>query len=493
MTMATWDHALLLNDEMYRADAFAVENGVAGEQLMEAAGAGVAGAIIERWPPARAVVLCGPGNNGGDGYVAARHLKAAGFDVVLAALADAARLSGDAAAMAGRWDGGQVALEPAALEGADLIVDALFGAGLTRPLSGPAQKIVEAANQSPAKRVAVDIPSGVEGDTGAAPGTAFSADLTVTFFRAKPGHLLYPGRRLAGELVVKDIGIPEAALGAIAPAVCENASGLWRDQFPWPRPEQHKYHRGHAIVVGGDAASTGAGRLAALSALRSGAGLVTLVCPVDALAVNAAHLTAVMVQPCASVADFGAVLEDRRKNAVLVGPGNGIGESTREYALTALGTGLACVLDADALTVFGASPADLFRAIGGPCVLTPHEGEFKRLFGEADGGKLARARAAAAEAGAVVLLKGADTVIAAPDGRAVINANAPPELATAGSGDVLAGLVLGLLAQGMDAFAGACAAAWLHGAAASAFGPGLTADDLPGALPGVLGELKNVD
>jgi NAD(P)H-hydrate epimerase len=480
---------LLTVEQMYAADRAAMAGGVSGETLMEAAGQAVARAIRARWSPCPVAVLCGPGNNGGDGFVVARHLAAAGWAVTLALLGDMERLKGDAAVMAGRWDGPVEALDPAVLDGAELVVDGLFGAGLGRPVEGAARAVIEAVAARRLDCVAIDVPSGVHGDSGEVLGAAAPARLTVTFFRRKPGHVLLPGRALCGETVVADIGIPDAVLDAIAPAQFANQPALWRDRFPWPSPEDHKYRRGHAVVVGGAMASTGAARLAARAALRAGAGLVTVACPPGALMVYATALEAVMTRAVADDEAFAALLDDPRKNAVLVGPGNGVTGTTKRRVLAALETGKACVLDADALTVFQDDPDELFAAIHGPCVLTPHDGEFARLF-DVDGHKLARARAASTRAGAVVLLKGGDTVIAAPDGRAAITENAPPDLATAGAGDVLAGMVLALVAQSMDGFDAACAAAWLHGDAAARFGLGLIAEDLSETLPASLAALK---
>jgi NAD(P)H-hydrate epimerase len=337
--------------------------------------------------------------------------------------------------------------------------------------------------------VGVDIPSGVHGDSGEVLGEAAPrCRLTVTFFRRKPGHLLAPGRFLCGETVVADIGIPARVLDEIQPITYANGPGLWRAQFPWPRDEAHKFARGHALIAGGGQL-TGAGRLASRAALRVGAGLVTIACPASAVAIYAAALASVMVAPVDDQAAFAELLRDARKNAVLLGPGNGVTMATQMRVLAALAAEKSCVLDADAISVFADDPASLFRAIRSPCLLTPHEGEFARLF-SVTGDKLSRARAAAKLCGAVVLLKGPDTVIAAPDGRAVINSNAPPELATAGAGDVLAGLAVGLIAQHVAPFEAACMAAWLHGEAATHFGPGLIAEDLADQLPAVLRHLK---
>lgn len=479
--------ALLTCAEMAQADHFAVESGVTVERLMEAAGTAVADEVARRFPNGRVVVLCGPGNNGGDGYVAARLLRVQGRDVRVAALGDRDALTGDARRNAERWTGAVEVLSPTALDGAAVVVDGLFGAGLTRMLSGAALETVAAINARRLPCIAIDVPSGVSGDSGAVLGDAPDCVASVTFFRRKPGHLLFPGRAKCGDIVVADIGIPVVALDHIEPSCFANGPSLWRARFPRPRRDGHKYTRGHALIFGG-AVATGAARLAARGALRAGAGLVTVGCDRSVAAIHAADTAAVIVRPFTPGSEWSDLLADPRRNAVLIGPGAGVDESTRAHVLAALGTGRACVLDADALTAFQDQPPALFAAIRGKTVLTPHEGEFARLF-KASGSKLARARLAAQQSGAVVLLKGADTVIAAPDGRAVINANAPPWLATGGSGDVLAGFIVALLAQGMDAFDAACAAAWLHGEAAGAFGLGLIADDLPDALPAVLRNL----
>jgi hydroxyethylthiazole kinase-like uncharacterized protein yjeF len=319
-------------------------------------------------------------------------------------------------------------------------------------------------------------------------GAAAPAELTVTFFRKKSGHLLYPGRGLCGDVVLADIGIPASVLEAIAPKTWENGPDLWLDDYPWPQAESYKYTRGEVLILGGEAI-TGASRMTALAASRAGAGMVTLAAPAKVWTIYAASLMNAIVRSFDGPADFAAMLADARRNVIAIGPGAGVDAATRDYVLAALATRRAVVLDADALTVFAEAPEELFSAIEGPCVMTPHAGEFRRLF-HVDGDKLHRARSAAGQSGAVVVLKGPDTVIAAPDGRAIINSNAPPQLATGGSGDVLTGFVAALLAQGMAPFEGAAAAVWLHGAAAAAFGVGLVAQDLPDALPGVLRKLQ---
>ncbi len=485
-TMRFADQALLTCAEMSRADRAAVDGGVPGLQLMEAAGAAVTREIVARFAPGPVSILCGPGNNGGDGFVVARLLRAAGWPVRLGLLGTREALRGDAAVMAARWDGAVEAASPAVLEGAGLVVDALFGAGLSRPLDGDAALVVAA--MAGRRVVAIDVPSGVSGDTGEILGSAPQAALTVTFFRRKPGHLLYPGRGLCGETVVAEIGIPSSVLEAIVPSNFANGTALWLDVFPMPKADGHKYDRGHAVVVGG-AVLTGAARLAARAAARIGAGLVTIAADPRALPVYAAGPASLMVRPMSTLADFAALIDDPRRNVVLLGPGNGADAACSARVRAALAARKSCVLDADALSSFAGDPPDLFARLNADCVLTPHDGEFARLFPEISGDRLSRARTAARRANAVVLLKGADTVVAEPGGRTAINANAPPWLATAGSGDVLAGLIAGLRAQGMPAFEAACAAVHVHGAAAARFGPGLVADDLPEQVPAILGEL----
>lgn len=490
---------LLTTDQMYRADAYAISHGTPGAVLMERAGRGVVDSILAHVPRGRVLVLCGPGNNGGDGFVIARHLVEEGWSVHLVLISGTVEtLKGDASVMAGRWakecDGEVLSLDDGPLPQADLVVDAVFGAGLTRPVDGPLADLIAAYNADPAvKIVAVDVPSGVDGTSGAVLGTAFQADLTVTFHAKKPAHLLFSANGLMGEVEVVDIGIPPAATADMGIDLWENTPALWGAAFPQPEAADHKYTKGHALVCSGPMAATGAARLAAMAALRVGAGLVTIGSPPDALMVNAAHLTSIMLRRLEGATDLTSTLSDKRFKSLIIGPGHGVGERTREMVLAGLKSGVASVLDADALTSFVDDPSALFAAIQAapsPVVMTPHEGEFTRLFGALEGNKLARARAAAAQSGAVVVLKGPDSVIAATDGRAAINGNAGPELGTAGSGDVLAGIIGGLLAQDMPGFEAASASVWLHGAAGQALGRGLIAEDLPHALPPILQALE---
>src|SRR5262245_35846603 len=341
---------------MARADALAAEYGVPGLTLMENAGAAVADAAAELAgsPGAAIAVACGPGNNGGDGFVAARLLRDKGYRVRLGLLGARNALKGDAAEMAKRWGAAIEPLAPALVASADVVVDALFGAGLSRPLQGVAGDVVAAVNARAKPVVAVDVPSGLDGSTGDAGGPVVEATRTVTFFRLKPGHLLLPGRALCGEVRLADIGIPARVLADLAPSTFANGPALWAKDYPWPQLEGHKYTRGHAVVVSGPAEQTGAARLGARGALRIGAGLVTVVGPATATAVNAMQLTAIMVKAVGSDSARTEILGDARRNAVLIGPGAGVGAGTAASVLTVLAAPAPVVLDADALTSFAA-------------------------------------------------------------------------------------------------------------------------------------------
>ncbi len=484
--------------EMDRADQLTIAAGTPGFALMLSAGQAVAEAAMDLVEEGPVVVVAGRGNNGGDGFVAAAELAARGREVSVILLCERDSLQGDAASAARGWKYPVLPFNPQAIGKPALIIDALFGAGLDRPVKGEPHDMIEAINANGAPVLSVDLPSGINGDGGAIMGIAVRATETVTFFRRKPGHLLLPGRIFCGRVRLADIGIDPHVLGEIRPRTFENIPQFWRNSFPMPRIDGHKYARGHAVVVSGDLAATGAARMAARGALRAGAGLVTVASPRDALAANATALTAVMVRPIDTAIEFAELWTDKRLSTCVIGPGAGVGDRTRDFVLTALSAKRNLVLDADALTSFADAPDHLFEAIktshDPQVVLTPHEGEFPRLFSDISNkhpgrSKLERVRAAAERSGAVVLLKGPDTVVASPDGRATIAANAPPWLATAGAGDVLAGMIAGMLAQGVAAFEAASIAVWMHGEAAREAGPGLIAEDLPEVLPAVFRHL----
>ncbi len=483
---------------MAAADRAAIAGGTTGATLMERAGRAVADAVSRRLRPGEPVlVICGPGHNGGDGFVAARLLRERGLRVTLALAGARDAIRGDAIAAAARWPGQVEALAAVEPREHALVVDALYGAGLNRPISGDAALLIARINAAGQPVVAVDVPSGLSGDSGQAAGPVISAAETVTFFRLKPGHLLHPGRALCGVVTLADIGItPEIVFGqgGLAPAVFRNDAALWREQLPSHAADTHKFRRGAVLVVAGGLDGVGAPRLSARAALRIGAGLVTIACRPEALAAHASQgPNAVMQRSYAADAGLVALLADRRPAAIVVGPALGLDAAGRAATTAVLRSPVPAVLDADALTLLSGRVGQLARIAGrrgAPCVLTPHEGEFRRLFGEALGygcaSKLDRARQAARLSGCVIVLKGADTVIAAPDGIAAINATGSAALATAGSGDVLAGLIAGMLAQGMSAFEAACAAVHLHGLAGEALGMGLIADDLPEAIPAAI-------
>ncbi|MFZ2029438.1 MAG: NAD(P)H-hydrate dehydratase [Vitreimonas sp.] len=477
--------------QMRAVDAAAAASGAPTLSLMENAGRAVAEAVACRFTPRRTLVVCGPGNNGGDGWVAARVLKEKGWPVSVTSLAARASLQGDAAQAAKMWDSEVVQSRDAGEP--ELYIDAMFGAGLSRPLDGEAARLAAIMSAAPERVVAIDVPSGLDGDTGAAiGGVCARAAVTVTFVRKKPAHVLLPGRALCGEVVVSDIGTPESALAAQRVALFENGPALWSAVFPWPKAEAHKHARGHVVVASGRHAHTGAARLAARAALRVGAGLVTVVSPSDAAAENAAQLTAIMLRVTDDAAAFATAAQTAQ--CFVMGPAFGTdGESQRKLE-AALAAPKRCgmVIDADAITLL----APLRQKLDARDVMTPHVGEFKRAFPdvlETAPSRVEAAKVAAQRAGCVVLLKGPDTIIAEPNGRAVVNTTGTPFLATAGSGDVLAGLISGLIGQGMRSFEAAAAAAWLHGKCAEAFGPGLIAEDIPEILPRVLSDLARVD
>lgn len=524
---------LLTAAQMRSLEQAAIASGeVTGLELMERAGKGVVEAIFEEWPELRAtshraVVLCGPGNNGGDGFVVARLLKEWGWQVEVFLYGDPEKMPPDARVNYQRWcEMGEVAplaALTAAVDAqprppADVTVDAVFGIGLSRPLPEDVREVFcnRVMSQLSGPVVAVDVPSGLCADSGrplepqsdrtecrdaARDGFVVQASLTVTFYSLKPGHLLQDGPRHCGKVVVADIGLEQQGQTQMR-LTAGHVGTLGK------RRETHKYTHGHALIVSGDHGRAGAARLAARGALRIGAGLVTLASPPAAMAENAARLDAIMLRAVASGAGLAEVLQDKRINALCLGPGMGTAEAQAGLLAVALarssplheGVGRRLVLDADALTILSQRP-DLFAALHGSCVLTPHAGEFARLFPDIAAklnapatcgpaySKVDATREAAARAGCVVLFKGSDTVVADPHGRCALNAavydRAAPWLATAGSGDVLAGFITGLLARGFSPFDAASTGAWLHVECARSFGPGLIAEDLPEELPKV--------
>lgn len=502
---------LLTPREMAEVDELSARETPLGV-LMARAGGAVAQAalrLLDNGGTRCVVILCGPGNNGGDGFVAAKILAEAGCRVAVFAQLPRDRMQGEARDAAQLWPGSVSALSRASFEETDLVIDALFGAGLSREIEGDAREVILRTNawarDSGNPLLAVDVASGIDGESGKVRGCAICATDCVTFFRLKPGHILMPGRSHCGSVTVADIGIDAKVLASVAPPARLNTPVLWGKALPVPSMSGHKYSRGHAVVVSGPLAQTGAARLAARAALRTGAGLVTVATPTGALPVHAAALTAIMTRVADDPHDLSEVLHDARKNVVVLGPGLGVGAGTRAFVRAALGSERVprgpsrhVVLDADALTSFAEAPEELFEAIRASvhaAVLTPHDGEFAKLFAQQldlDAAKQVRTARAAAISGAVVVLKGPDTVVAHHDGRIAITASEAPWLATAGSGDVLAGMIGGLLAQSMATFEAAAAAVWMHAEAARLFGPGLISEDIAEMMPRVLSALYEV-
>ncbi len=487
---------LLTAEEMNRAEKLAAEAGVSTLTMMENACRATAEEVVRRFPRgSRVAVLCGPGNNGGDGFVVARYLRERGYHVRLALHGKRDDLGRDPKEMARRWDEGIEPMSLQFLEGAQIIVDALYGTGLRDTITGLPAQIIEEVTARALPVVAIDVPSGIDATKGTVHGVAFKAASTVTFFRRKTGHVLLPGRLYCGDVRAADIGIPPTVLEDIAPGSFMNDPDFWLRFFPKLKVGAHKYDRGHALVVSGPMERTGAARLAARAALRAGAGLVSVATSKSAFYINAAQLTAIMVEPYDGPQGLSDVLSDTRITAALIGPGAGTDPEVKDLVASVLGSQATAVLDAEGLTAFSEAPGELFDQIKNRLpaltIITPHEGEFARVFPDlaTETSKLERARRAAEQSGAVIILKGPDTVVAHPGGLAAINENAPAWLATAGSGDSLAGLVTGLAAQGMAAFDAAAAAVWIHGELAQAFGAGLIAEDLADLLPGVLQRL----
>lgn len=490
--------SLILSAERMRdAEQHAMKAGISGWQMMWAAGNKVAEIICERFDKQRVLVLCGPGNNGGDGYVVAKALLDKGWLVEVVGVTPEI-LKGDAAMARQHYAGTVLSLKDIQLERGMLVVDALFGTGLKRLIEGDVASFIAEMNALHCRVVAVDIPSGIHADNGAVLGVAPYAELTVAFAAKKPGHVLLPGKAFAGEVLIADIGIDHIIQHSMASGempqdkvMVENSPALWRERYPIPQAGDHKYTRGKVLVYGGGLTTTGAARLSANAALRIGAGLVAVACDRESLPVYAAHLTAVMTEVAEDAAGYTQLLQDKRIKAVLLGPGNGMTPRTKQAVSLTLAKRIPAVLDADALSVFNGDIETLKEMIHAPVIITPHEGEFERLFSGVGmtGSKMEIAYAASIYLNAVVVLKGADTVIAAPDGRIAINTNAPPTLATAGTGDVLAGMITGLVAQGMEVFDAACAGVWIHADSAESLGFGLIAEDL---LTSVVNSLQNL-
>jgi NAD(P)H-hydrate epimerase len=481
---------------MGEADQATIAAGTPGFTLMLRAGRGVATLIRRRFRAMAVLVACGPGNNGGDGFVIADDLRRHGWPVTVAVLGDREALHGDAADAWRLWGGPSVSLTTDVLETADLLVDALFGAGLTRAIEGEAAAFLEQAKTRASHGklhvVAIDVPSGVDGDTGLVRGIACPAELTATFFRRKPGHLLRPGRDLCGDVRVIDIGIEPNRLDAMEPVARVIGPALWSGEVTSPGPGDHKYTRGHVLVIAGEMA--GAARLSALSARKAGTGLVTTLGPAESINLLAADAPGMIVSTLPEPDALSEFVTRRKVAAIVIGPG--LGSAGFAYVEAVLSTGVPIVLDADGISGFAGDAGNLTGLIKGPVVLTPHAGEFARLVPELasrDNGRLAMVGEAARRLRAVVLLKGPDTVICGLDGPALILDGAPSVLATGGSGDVLAGLIGALMGQGMKPELAAASGAWIHAEAAriASFNGTrpILAEDLCTNLPEMMGRL----
>lgn len=471
---------IITPQQMLAAEKAAIEAGVDSFDLMKRAGLSAAEFVHQNWPLGRIQVLCGPGGNGGDGFVAAANLVERWRDVRVYCSLPVEELSGDAAKAAAMWTGEVFSLDAALEEPTDITIDALFGTGFSRPLEGAALALAQRGGIV----ASIDVPSGIDGLHAVSLGPCFLASATLTFSALKPAHMLHPAAGACGRVIAADIGVP------VESSWMENVPSLWVEQMPNPGPLGHKHSRGHLKVLSGGIASTGAARLTARAGLRIGAGLVTVLSPPSALIVNASQLTAVMVSSVADVEAFSREVETAM--SVVIGPGAGVTQGTRDNVVAALESEAAVVLDADALTVFEDDPKVLFEALRKTDVLTPHIGEFRRLFGdllEQSDNKIDGVIEAAKEAGCIVLLKGPDTVIADADGHVIVNNHAASWLATAGSGDVLAGFIAGLICQGMEPMLATAMATWVHGEASRRVRAGLISEDLEKEVPNILSAL----
>lgn len=489
---------ILTAQEMRQADQSAIAAGAKGIELMTAAGHAVAHKIAQEFAPCPVLVLCGKGNNGGDGFIVAGLLEKAGWPVRVACLSKITELKGDAALAAKTFSGKVEALNSnLGIKDARIVVDAVFGTGFTGTLEPELVTLFDKVRAKSPAVIAVDMPSGIDADSGTIAEGTLKADITVTFCRRKIAHMIYPSRTWCGRVVRSDIGIDDSVIAQQTVLAYENNPALWVASLPVPGHDSHKFTRGHVSVYGGTF-RTGAAALAARAAQRAGAGLVSIASADSAQLYYRLAAASLMVDECNTLDDYKAILADERRTAAVIGPGalpaQGGEEDLRAAVLAAVATPKVVVLDGDVFRAFEHQPAQLFGQLDPTRhVMTPHAGEFLRLFGTPDGSKLDQARAAAKKANAVIVYKGADTIIAAPEGLAVIDVSGPPTLATAGSGDVLAGLIAGFAAQGMPAFFAACASVYLHSHSARLHGLGLTAEDIISNIHQALNHLFDIN
>ena len=486
----TQPNTALLTAEHMRAAETSLFARTTSFAVMHRAASAVAEYVLQHFSPQKTAIFCGPGNNGGDGWLVAQYLRQAGWHISVYAAKPPREYNGDAKRAAEAYEGSWQPLHECYTDNSELIIDALFGIGLNTPVSGTYVEAIAAIQASRAAVVSVDMPSGVHADNGAVMGCAVKADVTVTFACKKAGHMLLPGLAHVGRLVVADIGIKHADLDVMQPMVWENS----QPSIPSPALEDHKYTRGQVQVYGG-AEMTGAARLSALASARVGAGMVRVAAPPNAYDTYAQALMSVVVERMNDAEAWAGILREHTPNACVLGPGGGTSKLTHQALTGLLATEVPAVLDADALTLLSqdARLRDALASREAASCMTPHDGEYVRIARAMDldiaADKLTRARTLANRLNTVVLLKGADSVVVAPDGRAVINGAAPAWLATAGSGDVLAGMIAGLSAQGMDMFEAVCAGVWLHSKAGQKAGAGMIAEDLLDAIPHVLKEI----
>ena len=463
---------LLLNKETaYLIDKMAVDKGASLSDLMETAGKRSAKIIINEIIPKiknfnkKIYVICGPGNNGGDGFVVAKYLKEEGISIRILSLNSEKELNNVVMQKLKDLDTELENIREISFSEADVVVDAIFGVGINRPVNKNYVKVFREINKESKLIVSLDIPSGVDTDTGLLMPEAIKADHTIAFVYPKLCHYLLPAKKYVGNVHVVDVGIPISVTSKIEKGykLHLNSPDYWISDFRWPTEDDHKYKRGHVLVQSGPESSTGAARLAAISALRIGAGAVTLSSSREALNVNATHLTSVMIKEINNSKEFFNFIDQKKINSLIIGPGCGVNKFTKELTLNALNYKISLILDADAISSFGEES---------------DEGEFNKIFGNLKGSKVERTKSAAIKSKSTVILKGNDTVIASPDGEVIISDKTSPFLATAGSGDVLSGICGGLTAQGIKSFKAACAAQWIHSSIGLIAGPGLIAEDM---------------
>lgn len=466
---------ILTTDEMKKADAATIADGIPARQLIEAAGVAVAHKIADLFKKISVLVLCGSGNNGADGIVTAERLKRAGWPVRIAVF-DKDRK---------KYPEAETLNSNLSLKETGLVVDAIFGTGFHGALEPEIITLFDKIRTRKIPVIAVDIPSGVDGTSGTIAEGALKADITVTFCRKKIAHMLYPSREFCGKTHVAQIGITDDIIARLNGQIFENNPALWIRDFPIPDATSHKYTRGFVTVFGGNI-RTGAACLAGHAAQVAGAGAVAITTLPETRPIYSHYRASIMVDVWQTIEDLKSLLRDERRNTLVLGPGGG---EMRDVVEALLGLNKISIIDADALTAFKDDPQALFSKLSSQCVLTPHAGEFHKLFGDLPGNKIDQARTAARKSGAIVVFKGGDTIIAEPDGAIIVNSAAPPNLATAGSGDVLTGLIAGLSAQGMPPFMAAACACWLQTQAARKQGFGLTAEDIIRHIPQVLNQL----